>query len=780
VKKRACPRRTVVGVATSLVTFALGVTLAVAVAGSASASSSLPTLTTPTSSTSTSTTSTASTSTTSSSAGFDPNSPAATFSVINGTVSAASDHEIVGSSAFPNFTTGAVDNYYSMARSHVDNSPFAEGTASPADTGPAGQTAAAGNFQQPQYADARWPGGPDSATYGNQGGPYAAADAGDYRATADSSEGTNGASGPGISAPQGFDSRLRQALAAWKATWLDRLTPASPTPKTTTPEIPKIPKTVIPTSTVPLPKARTTAPAATVPAPIGTITTPSVSPVPPATVPSPALPAPAAVGPGRSLESASTPGDGESLLSSSAHTSLDPKGDGSKGYSLVTSGESSLGRAVLGGGQIVVHGIHVTASIVNDGTPSYKAAVSVGAASIGGIPVTIDQDGVHVSGQGQGLPYQQASDALNGALKQAGIELFLVGPEVTTNSCGGSGTGTGTGGTDTTTTSSDTTTTPSDQSGSASSCDQLGGSCSPAGAGPSGGTGGGPALGTTTTTTTTTTSGDQPDATSSCGQGGSGCDQSATGTTSTDTNTTSTMTSTDQSGGGSSAPSWCNLLSTPAGTSSCTPAAGTTTGTTTSTDQSTTTTTTDTTGSGGQTGTDGGAPSSAEETVTATGLHVVFTQPVSPPGVPAQYVQHILGEVYVDSLAVPAPPLPDLGLSTGGGSSCLGGGHGHRSKTAGGASAAGGGGSATGGSAATGGGSSTAGGSASSGSLAPSGSSLTSSSQPGSSSGGRSLPAELASALRKPLWLLLAYLAWQALVVATGVSLWGWRREGAA
>src|SRR5207302_2600254 len=83
---------------------------------------------------------------------------AAHFFVLNGTVNAASDHEIVGSSAFPNFATGAVDNYYSLAHSHVDNSPFAEGTASPADTGPIGQTAAAGNFQQPQYADARWPG----------------------------------------------------------------------------------------------------------------------------------------------------------------------------------------------------------------------------------------------------------------------------------------------------------------------------------------------------------------------------------------------------------------------------------------------------------------------------------------------------------------------------------------------------------------------------------------------------------------------------------------------
>src|SRR5207248_5343093 len=147
-------------------------------------------------------------------------SPADRFFVINATVNAASDHEIVGSSAFPNFTTGAVDNYYSMAHSHVDNSPFAEGRASPADTGPIGQTAAAGNTQQPQYADARWPGDTASgtATYGNQGGPYATAAAEEYRATAEASEGSNGLSAPGptgastLPEPKGFDGRLREAL----------------------------------------------------------------------------------------------------------------------------------------------------------------------------------------------------------------------------------------------------------------------------------------------------------------------------------------------------------------------------------------------------------------------------------------------------------------------------------------------------------------------------------------------------------------------------------------
>lgn len=185
-RKRTSRRNAPTVVALTLVTFALGLTLAVFVAGSASA---LGPLSSTTSSSSTGTSTTTSTSTT--------KTPADDFLALNGSVNAASDHEIIASSAFPNYSTGAVDNYYSMSKSHVDNSPFAEGTASPADTGPVGQTAAAGNFQQPQYADARWPGGPDKQSYGSQGGAFAEAAADSYLATADASEPSRGLSSPG-------------------------------------------------------------------------------------------------------------------------------------------------------------------------------------------------------------------------------------------------------------------------------------------------------------------------------------------------------------------------------------------------------------------------------------------------------------------------------------------------------------------------------------------------------------------------------------------------------
>jgi hypothetical protein len=814
-----------------LLTFALGMLLAVLVVGSASAAGSKTTAkkstATPTSSLPSDTTTTT--------------SPGDSFFVINGTVNAASDHEILGSSAFPNFTTGAVDNYYSMAHAHVDNSPFAEGTASPFDTGPIGQTAAAGNTQQPQYADARWPGDKDSgkATYGTEGQPYATAEAGEYRAKADASEAKNGLSGPGIDGaktlplPKGFDLKLRQALAGWRSKWQGPL--GLKKPSVTTPAgtatVPKLPVT---RPKLPVSKPPLTAPTATVPTPIATVTTPvPVTPPPGVTLPTTTLSSSGRTDGSRSLAalrtakspaaaSGSPPSDGESLLVSSTSAMLIPvaakpktattttttttktskpktsktysskpaktKAE-KKSYALQLSGESSLGRVSLAGGQIVLEGIHVTASVTNDGTPSYKANVSVASATIGGIPVTIDEDGVHVAGQGQGLPYQQASDALNGALKQAGIQLFLVGPEVTQSSCGqGSPGGSDNGGGGSSSGSSTTTTSSSSsgggQLGSGSSCDQSGGGdmCSQSGTGndnPGNGSGGsGPALPGATPTST-----DQTDTTAmptSCGSSQM-CDQAGTGTTTGTTtsatpaglggsgsksgttttssrqSTTTTKTDTTSTTGDTS--SSCGGSGLPSSFGSCAQS-GTGGGTTTTSAQSGTTTTS----SGDQFGLGGGMPSSPEMTVIATGVHLVFTQPVSPPGVPAQYIEHILGEVYIDSLATPAgdTALGGLGLSSG--SSSLSS---SSSSSCGGAA-----GGAASGASASGGSGSAVGGVGASGSAAGAGSAFGSGSQPGSTS----LPVAFATALRKPLWLLLAYLVWQAIVVGTGWSLWNWRR----
>jgi hypothetical protein len=208
-------------------------------------------------------------------------------------------------------------------------------------------------------------------------------------------------------------------------------------------------------------------------------------------------------------------------------------------------------------------------------------------------------------------------------------------------------------------------------------------------------------------------------------------------------------------------PSACDESTVSGMTGSCGPAGAAGGTTTTSSDQPSAAPVTS--GSDDPMGFDPGMTDSGAQTVRATGLHVVFTQPVDQSGVPAQTVEHILGEVFVDSLAVPAGPPPKLGSSSSSSSSsssCLGAG---RSGSA-----------ASGGFAS--GGSSSAGGSLSSGSLSPSGSAFGSASQPGPGATGTSLPAAFAAALRKPLWLLLAYVLWQTLVIGTGVSLWSWRR----
>jgi hypothetical protein len=490
------------------------------------------------------------------------NSAASRYGVINATVNAATVHEVAGSTAFPNFTTGAVDNYYSMAHSAMDNSPFAEGTASPADTGPIGQTAAAGHFQQTQYADARWPEqNSGKAAFGNRGGPYAEASASSYTATADCSEASNGASAspPGVPVPKAISQRLSAALAAWKSKWLVPL-------KLKVPSTGSKPKVPVP---VPVPSV----PTPTVPTP--TVPTPTVS------VPLPTSQASSSKTSSSRRTLAST-GDGGALFESSTLATVDPKsGD------VVTKGESSLGRVSLGKGQIVIHGIDVTVIVTNHGTPTGKVAVDVGAASIGGVPVTIDQDGVHVKGQGPNLPYAKADDSLNAALKKAGIQLHTVAPE--------------------------TTKLPN------------------------------------------------------------------------------------------------------------------------------------------------------EQTITATGVHVGFVQPVDAPGFPSQYVDHILGEVFVDSLAVPMGPIPNLGLAGSAGSA---------------GSAGGGAGSVSGGTASGLGGSSTG--------LSSGGGSSPSSSYPSQPASGGSAaqvaPASsaLTSLTSKPVWLLAAYLVWQALVIGTGVSLRYWGMGGAS
>ena len=485
-------------------------------------------------------------------------SPADNYAVINATVNAATDHEVAGSSAFPNYVSGAVDNYYSMAHSHIDNSPFAEGTSSPADTGPLGQTAAAGNFSQPQYADARWPGSTDSgkATFGNQGGPYAVAGATAFDATATCTEASQGSSsGTTIAAPKGFARRLRLALAAWKATWLPKLGLKLQGGKIV--KVRKLASLPITTPTVSVPSVTTP-----------TVTTPTVS-TPTVTVPS--------VGPGKKSHSggssSSSSSDGGSAVESTTSALVDPKSG-----AVVTTGDSSLGQVSLGSGQIVIDGIHVSLTITNSGTPTDQVSVQVGSATVGGVPVTIDQNGVQVSGQGAALPYQQADDALNSALLQAGVQITTVQPQI--------------------------------------------------------------------------------------------------------------------------------------------------------------------------------VKSTNELAVTAAGVDVKFSQPVGAPGVPAQYVEHFLGEVFSDSLATPAGPVPQLNLTGTGSKTAAGSGSGSTSS----------------------GGTSSGGGSGSGYSASSTGGPTPTTS---TSTVTQATPTAFFGLVSKRTWFLLTWFIFQSIILGTGASLWYWRLGGA-
>jgi hypothetical protein len=161
--------------------------------------------------------------------GADPVRAAVSLGVANGTVNAAADHVAVGTGLFPNFKSGAIDSWVPLAHAHVDNSPFAEGTASPLDTGPVGQTAAgAASKPQPQYAEARYPRADSTAdTVGSPGGPYAHASA-----VQGSGSATATMAGGGAPAPPGGQSADRSArltaldaaLSAWRARFL---TPAA-------------------------------------------------------------------------------------------------------------------------------------------------------------------------------------------------------------------------------------------------------------------------------------------------------------------------------------------------------------------------------------------------------------------------------------------------------------------------------------------------------------------------------------------------------------------------
>src|SRR3954451_4644118 len=80
----------------------------------------------------------------------------------------------------------------------------------------------------------------------------------------------------------------------------------------------------------------------------------------------------------------------------------------------------------LGGGAVTMNSIVSTAHAVTTGkTATGTASTTVNGMKVGGVPVTLDDKGVHIDGQGQPLP---SLDALHSMLKQPGFQLVVADP----------------------------------------------------------------------------------------------------------------------------------------------------------------------------------------------------------------------------------------------------------------------------------------------------------------------------------------------------------------
>jgi hypothetical protein len=96
---------------------------------------------------------------------------------------------------------------------------------------------------------------------------------------------------------------------------------------------------------------------------------------------------------------------------------------------LVTA-SSTLRDVSLAGGLVKISSISSTATATsNTVTGTGKAATTVSGATIAGIPVTIDSNGIEVKGKGSKRP--ALTDQVNKALKQSGISIYVAQPTKT-------------------------------------------------------------------------------------------------------------------------------------------------------------------------------------------------------------------------------------------------------------------------------------------------------------------------------------------------------------
>ena len=327
------------------------------------------------------------------------------FDVVNSTVNAGADYVVYFTGVFSNFSPGLVGSTFPLAHTHIDNSPFAEATASPADTGPAGGLAVSAyntspapspapqTVSQPQYAESKYPpGSPKASTTGSPGGAYASALANATSATA-SATASNSATQPG-SAPAAQSPATAPSSSHITALAGGPVTDVSAPPAAVAGD-PRAAEINAFNAAMTAWRARFLSPAVA-----------AQYPMQPA--------------------STTTP-DGTDGDTSSSSTVIDPD----KG--LIATGDARVQKASFGGGALVFHSIHTAVTITNAGSPKADVTVNPGDSTVGGIPVSIGANGITVASGTVPLDgAQTASAQLNQVLAAAGITVGTVNPVVKT------------------------------------------------------------------------------------------------------------------------------------------------------------------------------------------------------------------------------------------------------------------------------------------------------------------------------------------------------------
>jgi hypothetical protein len=116
------------------------------------------------------------------------------------------------------------------------------------------------------------------------------------------------------------------------------------------------------------------------------------------------------------------PGIGDSFGATSAKSVIKLTGPNTA----VIDALSTVHDVSLGGGAITISSITSVAHAVTNGkTGVGSASTTVNGMKVGGVPVTVDDKGIHVDGQGSALP---STDTLNKALAQSGFQIFVAKP----------------------------------------------------------------------------------------------------------------------------------------------------------------------------------------------------------------------------------------------------------------------------------------------------------------------------------------------------------------